>query len=77
MILLNQEFAHPTQASPVRLTVYEEPGTGWLVTETHGGSHPVVKTLGLYGSRDEALGRARSRGQSLESQRYQPVSGAN
>ena len=36
MILLDQEFAHPTQASSVRLTVYEEPGTGWLVTETHG-----------------------------------------
>jgi len=73
MIVLDQQFTHPSQASPVRLTVYEQPGNNWLVTETHGGTHPVVKTLGLYATRDEAMGRARDRGQRLFDQRYQPI----
>jgi hypothetical protein len=76
MKLLEAEYAHPTQAGRARLRVWERPEGGFLVTEERTGSATVVKTLGLYDDRDQALARARARGGELERQRFRPVDSA-
>jgi hypothetical protein len=73
MKLLEAEYAHPTQASRARLRVWEQPQGGYLVTEDRTGTATVVKTLGLFAGREEALARARARGEELARQRYRPV----
>jgi hypothetical protein len=73
--LFEAEYAHPTQASRARLRVWEQPA-GFLVTEERSGTATVVKTLGLFDARDEALAAARARASQLELQRYRPVAGA-
>ena len=75
MRILRSEFAHPTQASRVGLSVFESP-QGFLVTEDRSGPSTVYATLGSYPSRDEALERARLRTEELERQRYHPVPAA-
>jgi hypothetical protein len=85
MQISTEELQHPTQASLVRLNVYEidappAPVYGmdalmrrgrFLVTEERVGTTKVVATLGSYVTRDEALARARRRAAELEAQRYQ------
>ncbi len=79
------EFDHPTQATRVRLNVYEyRPGDGppvaglgpdrpgFLVTEDRIGAVTVVATLGFFATREEALAAALARGRDLEDQRYRP-----
>jgi hypothetical protein len=68
-----QSLAHHTQASLVRLNVFELPEGGFLVTEDRIGSATVVATLGLFDARDAALARARSRAAELEAQRYRAL----
>jgi len=70
--VLSEEFRHPTQVSRVRLNVYQQP-QGFLVTEERLGSATVVATLGLVGSREDALELVRERAGSLRLQRYQRV----
>jgi hypothetical protein len=84
MEILKEELQHPTQASLVRLHVYEldapdAPVFGmdalmkqgrYLVTEDRVGTTKVVATLGSFSTRDEALARARERTQELETQQY-------
>jgi hypothetical protein len=71
--LYEVEYAHPAQASRARLRVWEQPEGGFLVTEDRTGTATVVKTVGLFAGREEALARVRSRGEELERQRYRPV----
>ena len=80
-----EELVHPTQASRVRLRVFErqpEPTVagmgpdrpGYLVTEERIGSRTVVSTLGFLPTREEALERLRARAGELAQQRYRPAS---
>jgi hypothetical protein len=86
MVVDYAEFEHPTQASRVRLSVYEqrppevetvagllprEPG--YLVTEDRVGAGKVVSTLGFFRARDEALACLRARARQLELQRYRSL----
>jgi hypothetical protein len=75
MRILQESFEHPTQASRVRLTVFEQP-EGYLVTEERIGTVTVVATLGLFDEREAALARVRTRVGDLQAQRYRPVASA-
>jgi hypothetical protein len=81
-----EELVHPTQASRVRLRVFEQlPGghdvaglgphqAGFLVTEERIGARTVFATLGYDASREEALARVRERAAELVGQSYRPRS---
>ena len=82
-----QVFRHPTQASEVRLSIFERAAdtspveglpdeAGFLVTETWRGTSKVVKTLGFFASRAEADACVRRRADSLGRQRFEPRSPA-
>jgi hypothetical protein len=70
MQLLQEEFRHPTQASLVRLRVFQQPG-GFLVTEENQGAATVVRTLGLFDVREQAEARVRDRAAQLATQRFE------
>ena len=67
MIVHEEVFRHPTQASDVRLTDVRARAAdtspveglpdeaGFLVTETWRGTSKVVKTLGFFATRAEAV----------------------
>jgi hypothetical protein len=75
--VFEEEYAHPTQASRVRLKVFkQDEGGGWLVTEEWAGTTTVVKTLGLYDTREAALARALERSEQLARQRFAPARSA-
>ena len=87
MILDQQVFRHPTQASDVRLTVFERAAdsspveglpdeAGFLVTETSLGTSTVVKTLGFFATRAEADACLRRRAEALSRQMFRPVAPA-
>ena len=76
MRLLHEEYQHPTQASRVGLSVFEQPGGGFLVTEERRGTSTVVKTLGLFDAREAAWDRVRGRESELQAQRYARVAPA-
>jgi hypothetical protein len=79
-----EELFHPTQASRVRLRVFEQvPGghdvaglgphqAGFLVTEERIGARTVFATLGYDPTREEAVQRVRTRAAELVSQQYRP-----
>jgi len=73
MEIYAEEFAHPTQASRVRLRVFQQPEGGFLVTEEWVGTATVVKTLGLFDARQPALEKAAARASELARQRFAPV----
>jgi hypothetical protein len=84
MRIHTEELQHPTQASVVRLNVYElkappAPVHGmeallrhgsYLVTEDRIGTTKVVATVGRFATREQALERARQRAAELEAQKY-------
>jgi hypothetical protein len=72
MKLLEEEFKHPTEASLVRLRVFQQPG-GFLATEEHRGAATVYRTLGLFDTRQAAEDCVRARMAQLGTQRYQKV----
>jgi hypothetical protein len=88
MQIHTEELQHPTQASLVRLNVYQidappAPVFGmdalmrhgrYLVTEERIGTTKVVATLGSFATKDEAVARARTRAAELEAQRYRRLS---
>jgi hypothetical protein len=74
--LLHEEFEHPTQVGRVGLSVFEQPGEGFLVTEERGGTATVIKTLGLFERRELALERVGARATELQAQRYTKVASA-
>ena len=80
-------YRHPTQASEVRLTVFERPAdtspveglpdqAGFLVTETWRGASKVVKTLGFFSGRPEAEACVQKRASTLERQQFRAVTAA-
>jgi hypothetical protein len=77
-------FVHPTQASRVRLRVFDRPPEptvaglgpdhhGFLVTEERIGARTVVNTLGFLRTRDEAMARLRARSAELARQHYRSL----
>jgi hypothetical protein len=84
MATVHEEIlVHPTQASRVRLRVFERPPEsvvaglgpdqpGYLVTEERIGARTVVNTLGFLPTREEALARLHERSTELAQQRYRP-----
>ena len=75
MRIFQEVLEHPVQASRVRLNVFEDTD-GYLVTEARIGTVTVVATLGLFGTRDQALARAQKRIHELEAQLYRTVTKA-
>ena len=89
MLIFQESYEHPTQASRVRINVYEQTaapnppgidlpttGGGYLVTEDRIGTTTVVATLGFFEGKEDALARARRRIEELKAQRYRPVPAA-
>ena len=87
MILEEQVYQHPTQASEVGLTLFERPAdtspveglpdaAGFLVTETWRGTSKVVKTIGFFATRAEAEMCLRRRADALRRQLFRPVAPA-
>ena len=72
MQLLHEEFRHPTQASLVRLRIFQQP-EGFLVTEENEGAATVVRTLGLFDTREDSEASVRTRAAELATQRYRQV----
>ncbi|HVR69510.1 MAG TPA: hypothetical protein VMT87_01585 [Vicinamibacteria bacterium] len=81
MLVFQEVYEHPSQASRVRLNVYEytpaspvaglgptEPG--YLVTEDRAGTVKVVSTLGFFPTREPAFETVRARARELQAQRY-------
>ena len=84
MLVLQETYEHPSQASQVRLNVYEyKPETpvaglgpaepGFIVTEDRVGTVTVVSTLGFFSSQEQAFARFRSRANELQAQRYRSL----
>jgi hypothetical protein len=82
--LLQEVYEHPSQASRVRINVYDyqpestvaglgprEPG--FMVTEDRVGTVTVVATLGFFEGREKAFEAARARARELQAQRYRPL----
>ena len=83
MILEERVFQHPTQASEVRLTLFERPAdtspveglpdeAGFLVTEAWRGTSTVVKSLCFTSSRADADACLRRRADALARQMFRP-----
>ena len=81
MLLLQEVYEHPSQASLVRLNVHEyEPQSsvagmgpaepGYMVTEDRVGTVTVVSSLGFFPTRERALEAVRARARELQAQRY-------
>jgi len=70
MRILHEQYAHPTQASIVALSVFESRDGGFLVTEERRGTATVYRTLGVFDTREGASARVRERARELEAQRY-------
>ena len=84
MIIEEQVFRHPTQASEVRLNVFQRGAdtspveglpdeAGFLVTETWRGTSKVVKTLGFFAARADAFACLGRRADALTRQLFRPV----
>jgi hypothetical protein len=85
MRIQQEELQHPTQASRVRLNVFEVPPPPhvygmealakgrYLVTEDRIGTTTVVATLGTFASREDAVAHAQRRADELKTQHYTPI----
>jgi hypothetical protein len=82
--LFQEEFEHPSQASRVRLNVFDyqpdspvaglgPPEKGFLVTEDRVGTVTVVSVLGFFAMQEEAYAAVRARAHELQAQRYRPL----
>jgi hypothetical protein len=85
MKIRTAEFEHPTQASRLRLSVFEHPKDspvsgmpqgGFLVLEERLGASKMAATLGAFASRDEALALMDQRMAELQAQRWTTTSAA-
>lgn len=82
MVVHEEVLVHPTQASRVRLRVFDAPpettvagmgpGPGFLVTEERIGSRTIVSTLGFVPTREEAMKLLDARAAGLARQGYRP-----
>jgi hypothetical protein len=75
MRILDEVYAKPSQASGVRLMVFERPG-GALALEEWTGPSNVIKTLGLFESREAARARVEQRARELAGQGFARVAPA-
>ena len=84
MLLFREEYEHPSQASRVRLNVYEyQPETqvagmgptepGFMVTEDRVGTTTVVSSLGFFPKQEDAFATVRARARELQAQRYRSL----
>jgi hypothetical protein len=64
MRILDEVYSKPSQASGVRLMVFDRPG-GVLALEEWTGPSSVIKTLGLFESRESARARVELRAREL------------
>jgi hypothetical protein len=76
MRILHEEYAHPTQATTVGLSVFESRDGGYLVTEERRGTATVYRTLGVFDTREAATARVRERSRELGAQRYRRAGAA-
>ena len=72
MMLMQEEFEHPTQVSRARLRIFQLP-EGFLVTEERQGVTTVFSTLGLFDGRAAAEACLRERAEALRAQRYRKL----
>ncbi len=72
MMLMQEEFEHPTQVSRARLRIFQLP-EGFLVTEERQGVTTVFSTLGLFDGRAAAEACLHGRAEQLQAQRYRRV----
>ncbi|PYQ19140.1 MAG: hypothetical protein DMF79_13335 [Acidobacteria bacterium] len=72
MMLMQEEFEHPTQVSRARLRIFQLP-EGFLVTEERQGVTTVFSTLGLFDGRAAAEACLCGRAEQLQAQRYRRV----
>jgi hypothetical protein len=75
MKLFEETFQHPTQASRVRLRIFQPP-EGFLATEEWQGATTVYRTLGLFDARPAAEAAVSARAAQLVAQRFQQVAAA-
>ena len=75
MRILDEVYSKPSQASGVRLMVFERPG-GALALEEWTGPQNVIKTLGLFESREAARARVEQRARELAEQGFARVAPA-
>jgi hypothetical protein len=84
MLLLQEVYEHPSQASRVRLNVYEyrpespvagmgPAEAGFMVTEDRVGTVTVTSSLGFFPTREQAFAGYRSRANELQAQRYRSL----
>jgi hypothetical protein len=84
MLVFQETYEHPSQASRVRLNVYEyepesqvagmaPPEPGFMVTEDRVGTVTVVSTLGFFPTQDQAFAAFRARANELQAQRYRSL----
>jgi hypothetical protein len=84
MLVLQETYEHPSQASQVRLNVYEykpeskvagmaPPEPGFMVTEDRVGTVTVVSTLGFFPRQEQAFATFRARANELQAQRYRSL----
>jgi hypothetical protein len=87
MLIAEIVFDHPTQASRVRLAVYQggsdessvaglPDDAGFLCVEEWRGSSKVVKTLGFFPDERAARECLRRRADALRARRFQPIAPA-
>jgi hypothetical protein len=75
MIVAQEELAHPTQPSRVRLRVFQQE-RAFLLTEERVGTATVFSTLGVFDEQAAAEARLRERAAELGRQRYAPAPAA-
>lgn len=84
MLLLQETYEHPSQASRVRLNVYKyKPESsvaglapreeGFMVTEDRVGTTTVVSSLGYFPAQERAFAVFRARANELQAQRYRSL----
>lgn len=87
MLLQQEAYEHPAQASQVRLNVYQykpespvaglaPPQEGFMVTEDRVGTTTVVSSLGYFPTQEQAFAAFRARANELQAQRYRSLTPA-
>jgi hypothetical protein len=84
MLVFREVYEHPSQASQVRLNVYQytpesqvagmgPSDPGFMVTEDRVGTVTVISTLGIFPTQEQAFDTLRSRARELQAQRYRSL----
>jgi hypothetical protein len=73
MRIIDEQFEHALLHTKVRLMVFDDPKSGYLVLEDWDGTNPVRKTVGAFDSKDAALAKVSAREAELDRQRFMRV----